>query len=129
MALRSLVSKAKQRFVDADNGFDLDLSYITDNIIAMGFPSSGREAYYRNPATEVRRFFETRHAGNYKIFNLCSERDYSAIEGVFPRCEVRPLCACLFTQTQPDDALTPSATLHPRSASRSRITTRPTWPS
>jgi hypothetical protein len=36
MALRTLVSKRKKRFVDADHGFDLDLSYVTPNIIAVG---------------------------------------------------------------------------------------------
>jgi len=73
-AIRGLVSKKKLRF--QQDGFDLDLTYITDNIIAMGFPSSGTEASYRNPMPEVQRFFETRHAGVYKIYNLCSERSY-----------------------------------------------------
>lgn len=35
MALRTLVSKSKKRFIDIEQGFDLDLSYITDNIIAV----------------------------------------------------------------------------------------------
>ena len=46
-ASRYTTSQNKQRYV-AD-GFDLDLCYITDRIIAMSFPSSGFTALYRNP--------------------------------------------------------------------------------
>ncbi|CAI9263985.1 unnamed protein product [Lactuca saligna] len=52
-----------------EGGFDLDMTYITDNLIAMGFPagdiSSGFfgyvEGFYRNNMEEVIRFFETYH--------------------------------------------------------------------
>lgn len=73
-SMRKMVSKKKKRF--QEDGFDLDLTYITPKIIAMGFPSSGREGLYRNPLPEVQRFFEVRHAGRYRIYNLCSERAY-----------------------------------------------------
>lgn len=39
--LRNLVSKEKRRF--KDDKYDLDLTYINEKIIAMGFPSSGTE--------------------------------------------------------------------------------------
>ncbi|KAE8670027.1 cysteine proteinase RD21a-like [Hibiscus syriacus] len=62
------------------------MTYITENIIAMGFPagdmSSGFfgyvEGFYRNHMEEVIRFFETHHKDKYKVFNLCSERLYDA---------------------------------------------------
>ena len=73
-SLRHLVSKSKRRFRDA--GFDLDLSYITPRVIAMGFPSEGTEGVYRNPMSEVVSFLENRHHGHYRVYNLCSERSY-----------------------------------------------------
>ncbi len=33
--------------------FDLDLTYITPRVIAMGLPSFGVEAQYRNQGSEV----------------------------------------------------------------------------
>jgi len=71
---RRLVSKKKTRF--QESGYDLDLSYITGNIIGMGFPADGLESTYRNPIDEVERFFKERHDGKAKLFNLCDERHY-----------------------------------------------------
>lgn len=42
----------------------------------MGFPSSNVEGWYRNPASEVLRLLDSKHFGNYKVYNLCSEREY-----------------------------------------------------
>ena len=40
---RQFVSQKKKRWVNAEENIDLDLSYITDRIIAMGFPASDFE--------------------------------------------------------------------------------------
>jgi hypothetical protein len=45
-------------------------------VIAMGLPSTNLEGLYRNPITEVARFFNTQHKDHYLILNLCSERTY-----------------------------------------------------
>jgi phosphatidylinositol-3,4,5-trisphosphate 3-phosphatase/dual-specificity protein phosphatase PTEN len=83
--LRTLVSLKKQRFVK--DGIDLDLAYVGTRIIAMGFPSVGREAVFRNPMEEVLEFFRRYHGRNYRVYNLCSERAYppSRFEGRFER--------------------------------------------
>ena len=72
--VKALVSKKKNRF--CYDGFDLDLTYITTKIIAMGLPSTSLEGLYRNPMEEVQKFFNTRHPSHYKIYNLCEEKNY-----------------------------------------------------
>ena len=75
--LKSLVSKKLRRYTSF--GFDLNLTYIMPNVIAMGFPAEGREATYRNQMTDIQRFLNTRHPNNYRVYNLCSERTYPAM--------------------------------------------------
>ena len=72
--VRQLVSKDKNRF--CFDGFDLDLTYITPNIIAMGKPSTSIEGMYRNKLDDVKEFFNSRHPNHYKVYNLCQELSY-----------------------------------------------------
>jgi phosphatidylinositol-3,4,5-trisphosphate 3-phosphatase and dual-specificity protein phosphatase PTEN len=41
---------------------------------------SGSEALYRNPATEVKKFFNQRHPHHNRIYNLCAEKEYSILD-------------------------------------------------
>ena len=100
--LKSLVSQDKNRF--CFDGFDLDLTYITSRIIAMGLPSTSYEALYRNNMTDVLNFFNSRHPEHYKVYNLCEEKKYAPNkfhkQGYFPFKDheapplnlIRPFC-------------------------------------
>ncbi|KAL8024971.1 putative pleckstrin domain, PH-like domain superfamily, protein-tyrosine phosphatase [Plasmopara halstedii] len=84
-ALRAAVSGSRVRFMQ--DGFDLDLTYITPKLIAMGYPASGVEKTYRNDINEVANFLNSRHPYSYRVYNL-SERsyDYTKFEGRVNEC-------------------------------------------
>ena len=63
--IKTWVSQDKKRFIY--DGFDLDLSYITPRIIAMGLPSTKIEGLFRNSMDDVKKFLNERHPNNYKV--------------------------------------------------------------
>ena len=74
-ATRRLVSQNRRRFKDYE--FDLDLTYVTDGMIAMSLPAhKKKDVLYRNDIHDVSRFFRTRHTDHFKVYNVTSERRY-----------------------------------------------------
>ncbi|CAD7079133.1 unnamed protein product [Hermetia illucens] len=73
-AVRGVVSKKRIRY--QENGYDLDLAYVSDRLIAMGYPAENIESIFRNKIEHVYHFLEEKHKDHYKIYNLCSERHY-----------------------------------------------------
>ena len=63
----SLVSKKKRRY-KAD-GYNLDLSYLTNKVITMGFPSS--------PTGWTRFDDSSKTSRRIKVNNLCPERFFA----------------------------------------------------
>lgn len=53
--LREIVGGPKNRY--KENGYNLDLTYITPRIIAMAFPASGIEKLYRNSIDTIAELF------------------------------------------------------------------------
>ena len=83
---KRLVSKKKRRYQDSQ--FDLDMSYITDKVIAMGYPSTGMETIYRNDLEDVIKFFKVKHNNEVKVYNLCLEKDRIYDKSVFQGIKV-----------------------------------------
>lgn len=63
--IRNLVSKQRRRILIA--GYDLDMSYITDRVLAMSFPAERMRAMYRNPLWQVKSVLDMRHLEHYKV--------------------------------------------------------------
>ena len=68
---KRLVSKKKRRL--QNEYYDLDMAYITERIIGMGFPATGCETFYRNSLVDLKTYLDRYH-GEYKIYNLCIEK-------------------------------------------------------
>ena len=73
--IRSIVSTNKVRL--QEGGYNLDLTYITNRIIACGFPAAGFESMYRNRKSDIVQFLKEHHGDMVKIYNLCIETRYS----------------------------------------------------
>jgi len=109
--LRGIVSGRRRRYVE--DGYDLDLTFITPRVIAMGFPSDGvLESSYRNSLDDVSRFLHHKvGATNFLILNL-SERKYnyarlhdSVVECGFPDLHTCPVDLALSLAAKMQDFL------------------------
>lgn len=81
--VRRLVSGNKARFKDKQLDLELDLVYVTDHIVIMGYPAAGVESFYRNSRKDAKRFLEHHHGKNYWVFNFCPLRENSYDSSVF----------------------------------------------
>ncbi|KAK0197271.1 hypothetical protein F5146DRAFT_1014777 [Armillaria mellea] len=73
--IRRFVSGDKARFKDKNLDLDLDLVYVTDQVIIMGYPASGMEGLYRNRREDAKKFLDHRHGKNYWVFNFCPVKE------------------------------------------------------
>lgn len=81
MNLRAALSNSVRSYFSADKNrtvygnINIDLTYITDRILAMSFPADGVESTYRNDINDVVTFLEGMHRDHYMVYNL-TERSY-----------------------------------------------------
>ncbi|KFP91971.1 Tensin-3, partial [Apaloderma vittatum] len=57
-----------------EEGYELDLTYITERIIAVSFPSSCSEETYLHNLQDVTRMLKSKHGDNYLVLNLSEKR-------------------------------------------------------
>ncbi|KAH9916723.1 phosphatases II [Epithele typhae] len=81
--VRRLVSGNKARHKDGELQLELDLAYITDQVIVMGYPATGIEGLYRNRREDAKEFLEHRHGKNFWVFNFCPIKENSYPADVF----------------------------------------------
>ncbi|KAK7683205.1 hypothetical protein QCA50_013878 [Cerrena zonata] len=81
--VRRLVSGDKARFKDGELDVELDLAYITDRVIVMGYPATGMEGLYRNKREHAIKFLEHRHGKSFWVFNFCPLKENSYPASVF----------------------------------------------
>ncbi|NXD28239.1 TENS3 protein, partial [Spelaeornis formosus] len=57
-----------------EEGYELDLTYITERIIAVSFPAGCSEETYLHNLQEVTRMLKSKHGDNYLVINLSEQR-------------------------------------------------------
>ncbi|UIZ27742.1 hypothetical protein KXD40_005694 [Peronospora effusa] len=118
-ALQSRLSYALDRTTGDVNLELLNFSYITENIVAMGFPNmnlgTNRTLLRDNPIDLVAMYLNGKHSGHYMIWNLseetydCTYFDNQVLEFNFPGHPAPPLglvfkiCSSIENWLQADD--------------------------
>ncbi|XP_065609068.1 tensin-3 isoform X2 [Cyrtonyx montezumae] len=57
-----------------EEGYELDLTYITERIIAVSFPTDCSEETYLHSLQDVTRMLKSKHGNNYLVLNLSEKR-------------------------------------------------------
>ncbi|CAI5740627.1 unnamed protein product [Peronospora destructor] len=118
-ALQRRLSYALDRSTGDVNLELLNFSYVTENIVAMGFPNmnlgTNRTLLKDNPIDLVAMYLNGKHSGHYMIWNLSEERydctyfDNQVLEFNFPGYPAPPLglvfkiCSSIENWLQADD--------------------------
>ncbi|KAM4731327.1 tensin-1 [Anableps anableps] len=74
MESRRRPSRSASLLQALDEGYELDLIYITERIISVSFPSSVEEQSYAANLREVASMLRSKHGHSYLLFNLSEKR-------------------------------------------------------
>jgi len=78
-SIRKICSGDRVRYIDGE--FDLDLTYITSQVVAMAFPAAGLSSAWRNHIDDVANMLNKYHKNHYMIWNLSDKQyDYSKFD-------------------------------------------------
>ena len=58
-----------------DSSFDLNIFYIAEKVIAIGYTSTGMETLYHNSLDDIIKLFSKRYNNEVNVYNLCLEKD------------------------------------------------------
>lgn len=64
-----------------EEGYELDLTYITERIIAVSFPRGCSEEIYSHNLKDVTRMLKSKHADNYLVSARWLARSLPHLEG------------------------------------------------
>lgn len=65
-----------------EEGYELDLTYITERIIAVSFPRGCSEEIYSHNLKDVTRMLKSKHADNYLVSADCRHLKMSQVSRV-----------------------------------------------
>ncbi|KAI5104692.1 tensin-3 [Silurus meridionalis] len=66
--------KTSYTIIWMEEGYELDLTYITERIIAVSFPQNCSEETYLHNLKDVTRMLKSKHADNYLVINLSEKK-------------------------------------------------------
>ncbi|XP_041374710.1 tensin-1-like isoform X3 [Gigantopelta aegis] len=73
--LRDMINRGQQDQFPSEDGLVLDLTYITERIIAMSFIAEGHDTTYRFNLKEVTRMLKTKHGDKHLVLNISEKHN------------------------------------------------------
>lgn len=78
-----------------EEGYELDLTYITERIIAVSFPRGCTEEIYSHNLKDVARMLKSKHADNYLV-SVKVQTDSGQSIDRWAQLVSHPLCESMF---------------------------------